>query len=773
MTRLSRNASRLISHPDFLPLVILVLAPVIFFWKVLFLKYDLYYDDIRFVFYNIRSLLYSMGQHGTMYLWNPCEFAGMDCVGDIQKGMFYPLNFPFYLIPTYNAVTLYVVSHFVIQNAGTYIFLRSRGLSGSASVCGSLIFTFSSFTVLHVCSLNYLGTICWMPLLLFVLERSECSFQARNAVYGGLILSLMVLSGAPQMFYYIILMVVLYVLVKAASSALRRDFRKIAIILGTASLMAVICAGLTSIQLLPFLEISGRTFREGGTSFEFANSFCLSPKMLRTLIMPFFYGSPYWGNYSGDWDFFDGVHYFGIFPLFLALPGFLLSKDRLKPFLALLALMAFLTALGKNFILFPLFYKYLPFFGSFRAHCRLMFFVSFAIAFFAASGCQGILSGIEDSVSGRLKKIAVTCAAMLLILLAASFFTDYLQGIRARVEALWAMVLIFLSLALLLLTIGKRIKGRALVVTCVILIVLDLWSFGGRYVQKIPRETVLAVPAPYEQLPGGGELFRICTNTDRRMNEELIQQSVRFGCSNVQGFNALADRDYVSFLFYNETRMLPRGDFIERLRIPSYAFIIGNYPSTLLSLLNVKYFFTLDEASKKVELRKNDSFLPRYFLAGEYAVVTDREKIPACLVSGQVNPLKGVLLEETPSKADVEFVKMHNEAPCPDSLEVKHFSPNKISLSVRSARPQVLFMSEIFYPGWKATIDGLPVKIFRADYIFRALLMPSGSHEVLMWYEPASFITGGWISGVVLLVLIIWGIGTIFHYHARKGAKSS
>ena len=88
------------------------------------------------------------------------------------------------------------------------------------------------------------------------------------------------------------------------------------------------------------------------------------------------------------------------------------------------------------------------------------------------------------------------------------------------------------------------------------------------------------------------------------------------------------------------------------------------------------------------------------------------------------------------------------------------YEPRRIEFESRNAADRFLVLSEVFYPGWKALVDGAEVEIHRTDYALRGVKVPLGAHKIEFLYEPASFKRGATISGLgVVLLLLIAGFG--------------
>ncbi len=92
-----------------------------------------------------------------------------------------------------------------------------------------------------------------------------------------------------------------------------------------------------------------------------------------------------------------------------------------------------------------------------------------------------------------------------------------------------------------------------------------------------------------------------------------------------------------------------------------------------------------------------------------------------------------------------------------DRVQVTSFSANRITLNAVSQTRSYLFLSEAYYPGWKAYVDGIEKPIFPADYAFRCIAIDPGEHKVEFRYQPISIKIGGIISQrTISIILLVW-----------------
>jgi uncharacterized membrane protein YfhO len=119
-------------------------------------------------------------------------------------------------------------------------------------------------------------------------------------------------------------------------------------------------------------------------------------------------------------------------------------------------------------------------------------------------------------------------------------------------------------------------------------------------------------------------------------------------------------------------------------------------------------------------------------------------------MSQEFDPRKQVLLEADPP----EGVKLSN-APGESFVEVLTYSPQRIVMRARLAEDAFLVLSDGFFPGWKAYVDGVETPILRANYILRAVFLKGGENEVEFVYDPCSFKAGKWVSASTILALVL------------------
>jgi hypothetical protein len=193
--------------------------------------------------------------------------------------------------------------------------------------------------------------------------------------------------------------------------------------------------------------------------------------------------------------------------------------------------------------------------------------------------------------------------------------------------------------------------------------------------------------------------------------------------------------------------------------------------SPLLNLLNVKYVIAsggdgagtdlerLDPTASKSQFQpvfsdfyqifENRAVLPRALVVPRPRVVADRAEILDLLRTGKVDPRAEVLLERPSPAADRgDFAEISG----PPSVTYAAAGFNRVGVYVENSPAGFLLVLDPYSPDWTATIDGMPTEIYRADYLFRAIKLTPGTHDIVMSYEPKSVRWGLLMTGVAALL---------------------
>jgi membrane protein YfhO len=191
----------------------------------------------------------------------------------------------------------------------------------------------------------------------------------------------------------------------------------------------------------------------------------------------------------------------------------------------------------------------------------------------------------------------------------------------------------------------------------------------------------------------------------------------------------------------------------------------------LLDLLNVKYVLRHVDGATAAAFQgrpdaavvapglvifTNPGVLPRVLDAYEYQVLHEPLSILRELIRPGHDPRRQVILEETPDVPAGSLPPAPVPGP-PADLRISSYAATRVVIHARFARPGFLVLNDVYYPAWTATVDGRPARIYRANYLFRAVIVPAGDHDVRFVYRDRLFEAGARVSGLTLIAgLVSW-----------------
>lgn len=747
-------------HRDALALGVIVLVTVGFFWQLLFTP-NTYMPagggDLASFLYPVYHYAARTLKRGIIPLWNPYLYGGAPFVGDIQSGLFYPVNLlVFLLVPelTYPIMELLAVLHFSLAGAFMYLCLRylkpQARLNRLAALGGAVAFMFSDLFITHFGNLNMIAVAAWLPLIFLFYHRAMLERRLSRAACAGLFFGIATLAGHIQITLFIALALTLYTAYQIATAP--SPFSILHSPLSNLVLTAAVALGVSALVLLPSYEMASHTLR-ADLDYSQASMYSLSPGQLIGLLAPNFFGRDP-RHYWSPWDRVE-VGYIGVLPLVLALLAVLLRRERLVRFLLGLAVVSLLLALGGYSILHGWLYRWVPGFGGLRAPARFVYLMDFSLAMLAALGLDALLRPLDPGQRAIYRRLLKTAPWVVVgtALLAAPFgYFAILDAQSKDTVVFWrvsmavdsvALFLLFLaaSLAILWMRGCRWVRRNTLGLLAVGLIAVDLASTGA-YIDLGHQDPTVGFhhPAAVEFLKADSDYYRIDTRTDAW---ELWQPdlSLLHRVHDVWGVvNPLTLADYNRYWEHMGSRSSPLYDFLNA------KYVIG---SKGVALDWVKFVPVFD-GDPQVNIYLNTKASPRAFLVHQALIAADREEAFDLIHQPDFDPATMVVLEGSGGEA-----LPSDEA---EAVSIVSYQPNEILLDVTVAASGYLVLSEVYYPGWRAYVDGRKEVIQRANYTFRAIHLEPGSHRVRLLFSPLSWKVGLGISLATWLSLIGWGL---------------
>ncbi|MBK8048898.1 MAG: hypothetical protein IPK16_18315 [Anaerolineales bacterium] len=735
---------------------VLFLLMLGFFWRTL--SGDVFQpadggDLVSFLFPTYRFAAAQLAQ-GQLPLWNPTLYGGAPFIGDIQAGFLYLPNLLLFLTnPAFAYPTLQWLSalHLFWAGLGMYALLRTLRwenvpVARLAALFGAVAFMFSDPLLLHFGNYNLIAVLSWLPWVMAAYVWALESGDLRLAALAGLLFAVSVYAGHAQSTIYIGLALVVYTAGWWASIvALRRRTpdapkgggvqwaytgRPVLVFSVTVALAVLLAAPV----LLPALELAQHSVRSEFT-YQDATAYSLDPaQALVGLLTPGFFGR----GPALHWSLWQRVElpYLGIAALIMALAAPFLApvavRRRLWPWLGM-AVFGLVVALGVYGIVHGWLTMLLPIFDQLRAPARALILWALGAGVLAALGADQLVRSVAKHATGKRAwpyaflrspvALALVVGAFILfgVVLPLAYYsllvtqadpTAFLRASVATLALVFAAVFWAITLAVAGAYRARWFGGVACLVLLTGLLYFDL-SANGAYTDISPTDpaATFAHPEIIDFLRSDPDLFRIDTRTEIA---DLWQPDTAalIGLQDIGGVaNPLALR---SFEEYWQT--------------------LGGRDTPGYDLLNVKYVLVREgtplPGSKfervlgpvdGLEVYRNNEFVPRAWFASE--------------------------------SADLANVAPAAEA---TAAPVTASGPNAFSVQLTAPADGLLVLSEIWYPGWQAHVNGLPATIEQVDGLFRAVRVPAGDVDVEFRYAPATFQWGLWAAGAggVFLVII-------------------
>ncbi len=189
-----------------------------------------------------------------------------------------------------------------------------------------------------------------------------------------------------------------------------------------------------------------------------------------------------------------------------------------------------------------------------------------------------------------------------------------------------------------------------------------------------------------------------------------------------------------------------------------------NLSLPLFDMMNVRYIISFEDLNSAqytlvydnggVKLYDNKNCLPRAFFVSSYEVSNSPDKTITSLISRSFDPLEKVYL----TKAPVWLKEPSgNYYPAKQEVRIVEYKPDRVILLAETPKDSLLFISDTFYPGWRAVIDDKPTEIYEANYSFRCIAVPQGRHQVVLYYYPKALVLGfiAFLCGIAILLFLL------------------
>lgn len=505
-------------------------------------------------------------------------------------------------------------------------------------------------------------------------------------------------------------------------------------------------------------------------------------------------------EYWGTQPMTAGPVYVGAFVLFLFVLGLFIVKGPMKWALLAATVLSILLSWGKNFMpMTDLFLDFVPMYAKFRTVASILVIAEFTIPLLAMLALKKIIDEpqvLKEKAKYFYASLALTGGFCLLFALMPGVFFDFnspmdtqtvemmnaqivqvladhpdvMQQYQAVVGHLlpsleemhkavfvadcWrSLLVILIGVICLLLYRWGKLRASWMIAALTILCLVDMWQVNKRYlndemfVPKAERENPIKPTYADEQILQDKEPdYRVLNMTSNTFNEN----ETSYFHKSIGGYHAAKLRRYQELI---DAHIMPEMQSLA-VALPQVGYDLNQLPGDslmpVLNMLNTKYIITAVS---------NQPVPQRNFQAYGNAWLVD--KVIYVENANQELEALGRLPLRREAVADQKFADVLGNSTQQDTLSrvtLDKYEPNQLTYTVNTGKGGVVVFSEIYYPGWTATIDGEEAELGRVNYVLRALRVSPGKHEVVLSFFPKSVKTTETIAylsyGVLLLVIL-------------------
>lgn len=752
-----------------LPLLVAALAYALFFYRdLLFGQRATVFGDQYTIFLATDHVVRLLSQFDWPPLWTPLAVLGKPLAADPLSAVFYPANWVLRLLPWPLGSNLAVALHHVWAALGMYELLRRRGLMSPAATLGGLLFSFGGLLVSCDNHINALQSAAWAPWALAAFDAwcERPGFTPLAATAIALAMSL--LGGMPEVFLFENALLAALIIDRRVAGGVPSLPRAVG-----ASLVAnVLATGIAAVQLVPSAEFLLNASRASQLGADAILRLALRPLGVFALLLPRHYIDPSgrFHEVAALWegDFSDApwalTLYLGPALALAAAAGGILTRWQRRWWITV-GLLFLLLAFGPTTPGYGWAAERLSWLRMLHSPEKFLLVVHGLLAVAAALGLDSALRQprrfrIVRRTALAFAAIAVVAAGA--VALRPSFARDLLARDLMIAGGGFALVAA-------IAVVGAR-RARPAAFAFLVLAALDLYRVNAQLLPTLAWNELLREPDGARAMQRGGDPLRIYSDAigraavpsfpDSFLQEQnllLMEVANYYGIANLNAPSSLTLRDHEQLA--GLTEQLAREQIAPLFAAFNTAYVtspkdLQRYPG-LAPLLK-------PAAPTEAYIYAVDAPSPRAYVPPALEPVHDGAAAIDYLRHSRTPAQRvAVARDDVPPGLPSEMI---------GSVRLIAYRPQDVELAAAMQTDGLVVLSDTFYPGWEAAVDGAAVPIVRANYFARGVFVRAGEHRVVFRYRPLSFRVGAAISVVTGTAVVI---GIIVSLWRRRDSNST
>ena len=692
--------------------IAVTISPFLLFAAILFFRFKdliiggkiLYYGDIES--YAIPSLVFVARSviNGKIPLWAQNLYMGYPFFTNPQNGTYYFLNILYdYLSPNYFIINYTFIFSILLVSFFSYLYFKEIGIRRVPSIVASILFTYSGFILTK--AYDFIPAYWFIPAIFLFFEKYNN--DNNNFIYiliSGLLFGFQILSGSPEISFITLTGLAIYTFIRLLifkNKPLKKEnvFQNLISFFSFSWLTVAIGFLISMVQVLStFVESINSNVSRVSPGFVLQGS--LHPLNLFRNFLNI--------QHNNSSSIFFGF----LTPLFLIL--IIISLKYKKKFhynyvfntFLLFILIVFLIAFGRYFILYNNFLIHLPLFDKFPLPSRFLILAAFGVACLSGIALDVLFKKIElkNVLLSRYLSVVfviVVCANVFFMPSQFDATTTYKRFDRTNGTNN---------------ILYNKLKNKY----------VRVYPITGTFPYKINIQDIY--PYPY-----------ILSNF-------LIAQTPLYfnGAQSITGIKEFVSADYTKIV--DTARSEGFGSGLYKLFNLKY-IVSGQHITDFKKNISLVYRYNINGYGFHLYEMKN--YYARIFLVGNVFFLKNNSDIFKHINNPFFNPEENAFVLNHDSSGIISY----ND--CSGNASIKKWSNDEIDIKADTDGKCFLFISNTFFSGWKAHVNGNPERIYKTDYNFQGLFLKKGSNKVELKFQPLYFKIGELISIISLGNLIL------------------
>lgn len=715
---------------------------------------------------------------GAIPWWTPYQAVGSPFFAAMQIGLLYPFNWTILLFDVPTALLITQLLNVSVGLIGMTLYLRHLKLEWSAVTLGAVLFGYS--ILLGSYHFSNIATFCWVPIIFWLTHRLVAEPSFFECVSLTAVMTLSFFGGNIQYFYYMSVLLAIYAFFLVLCDGNVLGIKKMSLRYGLFGLAFLLMIGLVSVQLFPTLELVQNSIRTLSRQFSGGDAFGQAFSPL--------------GFFRSCLEKTETGYYFGSS---LLLIGFALGSRKHKRTAILFSgmlLYTILFVLSKEKPLFAIFGA-LPYSDSFRFPTRMMIMSTFLIPTLAAIGLSSFWDRGPSTIWDPSKR-RPNVFWILIIVLSVAFFYAICQTVAGNsIESFfYPLVLLCCLLFFFFLAFTARLSEKTKgIFSWVLAILLALDAFI--HIDAVPSvpaltgvgtTTIFAEQLKWVKEQAGYDRVLLIPDGSGCCSPNVGTMFDFPNINSYETFTLARWKNYLQYMMDSVELEEENWTFNGILRRAHVEHFVRK--ADMIGLISLRYLVLPEsrsgdivrelmdnnqsawklirdngDAATNIFVYENELALPRAYLVNSYEI-TRTENESLLEIEKNVSNLSSHVVLENGAPSFPSAVP----SIITGRIDIESYDINKVSLRARTDNPCLAVLTDSYYPGWSAFVDGVKKPVWRANSLFRAVEIPPGTHTIIFQYIPSKL---RWGTTVSLITLSFIGAGLCVERRYTKSVK--